>query len=101
MSAIQVAIRIKPPCTSSSGSSFNSYGSSSVKRSLKYPGSLDPDCEISTNDNIYPFPPWRVVGHDTLCYDGQTLPEGVRPSGPLSFTFGRLIFFVVDFESIL
>ena len=81
MSAIQVAIRIKPQATSATLSGQSSTAAAPTE----------------TTNLVEPavIVPWRVESNDTLCYDGQPLPEGIRPSGPLSFTFGiiRLLFY--------
>jgi len=82
MSAIQVAIRIKPETVT-------------LKKQatvVKSPFALDEDHQSdSNNNNNYEIClPWRVEDHDTLRYDGTPLPEGVRPSGPLAFTFGSV-----------
>jgi hypothetical protein len=92
MSAIQVAIRMKPE---------KSVVHLSARKAtpgiiMKSPFALDEDQLDGTNIGGGKAGvgeicvPWRVQDHKTLCYDGKALPEGVRPSGPLSFTFGKL-----------
>ena len=88
MSAIQVAIRIKPLSTAERGGNTRLLSSSTTSSatSLRSPFALDEDKSLEA---VPILSPWTIPHEDTVCYDGTVaLPDSVRPSGPLSFTFG-------------
>lgn len=91
--AIQVGIRLKPL----EDVPYPSLVSNNKKStSLKSPFSLDyePVPQIShlqESCRFHKSNPWTVSNERSIAYSGQPLPEVVRPSPPLSFTFGNLV----------
>jgi hypothetical protein len=68
--AIQVAVRIKPVI------------STDKHKESTYTEDFEESDNVTT--------PWQSSQENTVNYNGQPLPDGVRPSPPLTYTFGKL-----------
>lgn len=81
-SAIRVAIRIKPLSSFLDGTSNTQNHVSTL---LSSPFALDTPLSIFSQSKEES--PWEVINRNTLSFDGSPLPDSIRLSPPLSFTF--------------
>lgn len=81
-SAIRVAIRIRPLLSSLDGASNTQNHISTL---LSSPFALDSSLSIFSQPKEES--PWKFTNRNTLSFDGSPLPDSIRLSPPLSFTF--------------